>query len=358
MLQPVKKLNRDIYYFIITSFFVQVRVWIMSGKSTMYNQPIINFKRPVEKCDPHFSCYHWIKFRCLIADRMPKMFTKNSSALSKEKVSHNWCNSWTVQVCSKICKGRLIASYSSQIRSRDASYNGRRNSFLCSIITEAKYWWCIFTPCKLTQKYLYWTLQAVTHNMPTPQQLYYLQVQLQTVWDLSTNTSVVNNIPHCPYLATLPLLFLHSSLLFNSLTSLLLWWEERYTESRSFLLSPQLAAFAPTARDVPELPWGSTSIECRDASQLLHDWWQRKTSILLHSFGVRVKPSDSQQNQISWVVKALSDKIFVTAAVTPWNCSCFLFKKFNAWWHYNTDMQKVVRPYSKMNSQYKDTLSL
>lgn len=167
------------------------------------------------------------KFRRLIVDRMPKMFSKNSLALSKEKVSHNWCHSCTVQVCSKICKRRLIASYSSQIRSRDASYNGRRNSFLCSIITEAKYWWSIFTSsCKLTQKYLFGTLQVVTHNMLTPQQHYYLQVQLQTIWDLlSTNTSVVTNILHCPYLATLSLLFLLSSLLFNSLTSLLLWWE-------------------------------------------------------------------------------------------------------------------------------------
>lgn len=176
----------------------------------------------------------------------------------------------------KICKSRLIASYSSQIRSRDAPYNGRTNSFFCSIITKAKYWWCTYTSCKFTQKYPYWTLQVVTHNMPAPQQHCYLQVQLQMIWDLlSTNTSVVNNILHCPYLATLHLPFLFSSLLFNCLTSLLFWREERYTASRSFLLSPQLAVFAPTARAMPELPWESTSIECRDMSQLLHDWWQR-----------------------------------------------------------------------------------
>lgn len=70
---------------------------------------------------------------------MPKMFSKNCSALSKEMVSDNWCHSWTVQVSGKICKSMLIAPNSSQIRSRDASYNGRRNNFLCSIITEAKY---------------------------------------------------------------------------------------------------------------------------------------------------------------------------------------------------------------------------
>lgn len=43
-------------------------------------------------------------------------------------------------------------------------------------------------------------------------------------------------------------------------------------ESRSFLLSPQLGVFAPTARGMPELPWGSTSIECRVMGELLHDW--------------------------------------------------------------------------------------
>lgn len=159
MLQPIKKLNSDTDYFMVTSFSVQLRVCITNGKSTMYNQPIINFKWPAEKCDPHFSCYYWIKLRCLIADRMPKMFSKNYSVLSKEMVSHNLCHSWTIQVCGKICESRLIASYSSQIRIRDASYNGRRNSFPCSIITEAKYQWHIFTSsCKLTQKYLYWAL--------------------------------------------------------------------------------------------------------------------------------------------------------------------------------------------------------
>lgn len=41
-------------------------------------------------------------------------------------------------------------------------------------------------------------------------------------------------------------------------------------------------------------------------------------SIFLHnSFGVRVKSSDSGQNQISWVPKAFSDAKFVTAAVNP-----------------------------------------
>lgn len=82
MLQPIKKLNSDIDYFMVTSFSVQLRVWIMNGKSTMYSQPIINFKWPAEKCDPHFSWYYWIKLRCLIADRMPKMFSKNYSAFS------------------------------------------------------------------------------------------------------------------------------------------------------------------------------------------------------------------------------------------------------------------------------------
>lgn len=41
-------------------------------------------------------------------------------------------------------------------------------------------------------------------------------------------------------------------------------------------------------------------------------------SIFLHySFAVRVKSSDSQQNQISWVAAALADEKFVVAAVTP-----------------------------------------
>lgn len=80
------------------------------------------------------------------------------------------------------------------------------------------------------------------------------------------------------------------------------------------MLLPQLAVFVLTARDMPELQVliAGMRVSCCTTGG------KGGPSIFLHyRFGVRVKTSDLQQNQISWVEKDLSDEKCVTAAVTP-----------------------------------------